>query len=354
MQKTTANFGKTQHAAAGSSAPPLMQSPSRLTGLCVAALVSATISAPSWGQIDPDFPGPTETVEECCDGYVISSYDEGFNPQLITSEIGSLTTPTHHGDETPCAVWWFIAVGAGADITSRAYLFDDFENSFHACNGEITPLDKLRKSGTSRKTIRWNLPCQPQPARFRFHAKALLVTTGRIDANNGWPSSGCGGLWTMAATEFQFDSVIDPARNTLGTNPWPGVRGGMSVTAGQACEGAVDVSAFVTSRGAGLSGSWTWDGDVANCPMNVVVLPSDQPFPWADWEICAAFNSAKVRVISSVEFILSAAGATMVNGTAAVSTVDLGDRPVRIRIEQTCSDCANPSLPNPGSTGGNP
>jgi hypothetical protein len=355
MQKTTANFGKTQHAAARSSAPPLMQSPSRLAGLCVAALVSATISAPSWGQIDPDFPGPAEPeVVPCCDGYAIYSYSDGT--EEVTKQRGWVRTSIPgFTDLQPCALWKFRADAFGADISAWAEL-RDARNGYWSCSGEATPTEFLRKAGTRYKRILWGLPCAPtKPALIRFWAEARMATTGRINANDGSDTAGCGGLWALAAVGFEFDSVIDPARDVSGVNKWPGPRGATCITAGGYCEGGITMTAFAGSEGAGVSGSWTWSGDIATQPMNIVLLPSDQAVPWFRWDVCAAFESAVLSATGSVAFVFSASGATEVSSTAQTSTQEVNDDwPVKIQIIEACSNCVTLPPSNPSSTGGHP
>lgn len=353
MQKTMAKYGKTQHATARRSAPPLTQSPSRLAGLCVAALISATISAPSWGQIEPDVPNPTETVEECCDGYVIISYNEGYWLPEVTGRRGWVFTASSASQSVQCAQWSFYATGAGADIEAKAYLWDHAYGTL-GCSGEVTPLNLLRKSATRFSLIRWTLPCSPQPAQFRFRAAPRVSTSGRIDANNGWWDTGCGGLHAIASVGFEFSPVIDPAQNRLGPDPWPGPRAGMSITSGGYCERGINMTTFAGSGGVGVSGSWTWSGDIAAQPINVVLVPPVQPNGFVEWVVCAAFERAVIRATGNVEFYMSASGnSDEVAGTAATSTVpDMGDRPVRITIEELCSTCTNPVSPSPFGNGG--
>ena len=354
MQKTTAKYGKTQHATARRSAPPLTQSPSRLAGLCVAALISATISAPSWGQIDPDFPGPAEPeVVPCCDGYAIYSWSDGTEEDTndrgwVRTSIPGFTNPQ------PCALWKFRAEAFGADIHAWAEL-KDARNGSWTCSGEATPINRLRKAGTRYKRILWALPCAPAPALIRFWAEARMATTGRINANDGYETAGCGGLWALAAVGFEFDSVIDPARDVSGVNRWPGPRGATCITAGGYCEGGITMTAFAGSEGAGVSGSWTWSGDIANQPMNIVLLPPDQAVPWFRWDVCAAFESAVLSATGSVAFVFSASGATEVSSTAQTSTQEVNDDwPVKIEIMEACSNCVTLPPSNPSSTGGHP
>jgi hypothetical protein len=352
MQKTTANYGKNQHAAARRSAPPLTQSPSRLAGLCVAALLSLPLATTCLAQVMPVLIEPIEGVDLCteCDGYVIRAYDDNpFTTQVVTMKRGWIMTaaPT----QKTCAKWVFIAVGAGADINSAAYLWDAPYGD-EVCSGEMTPSD-LQKQGARNRSITWVLPCEPKPALFRFTAKARVQTTGRIDANDLWfHTTGCGGLWAAASTSFTFDYSVDPIRNRLGPNPWPGVRGATSTTAGSYCEGAVQMSAFAGTTGSGIAATWVWSGDVASQQLNVVVLPQGAPTPYAEWEVCAAIKHARIRAVGQVEYVMSAAGAHEVSGSAQVNTFPSPDHPVKVEILQTCSECTDPSHPNPGSSGG--